>query len=463
MSLTSLYYLIYLTAIVALYYTLQHKYRIYLLLAASFVFYYVNQSWYVVFLASAIVINYVICALWLRFRKTWLIYAAITYNVLILAFFKYIPILLFGQNIPDDSLWSRLLLPIGISFFSFQAIGYVLDLYWQNSNRQASFSRFSLYMSFFPQLLAGPIARSKLFLPQIDKVKRFEYNNLVGGATLILWGLFKKLVVANNLAPYTDAVFNNVHMHHGLTLTVAAIAYTIQIYADFSGYSEIAIGSAKMFGFNLIENFRIPFFAKSVTDFWRRWHISLSSWVRDYVNTPLQYKLRGIGRVGILLAALVTFQIIGIWHGANWNFVVFGLLQAAAILWELSTTNLRSRVRKYFPGILGNAISNILVMGFFVFCFILFRARNINDVVYIVSHLGLSPSGFYWGSKQLLIYSLIGTGMIWLLEVIKGDELLPSFIASKRLMIRWSFYIVCTLLIVLIGSLNSENFIYFQF
>lgn len=462
MNLTSIYYLMFLSVITLIYYVLKHEWRIYFLLVANFAFYYVSQSWYLIFLVSSILINYGLCSLWLKSRHRYLIYSAITYNVLLMALFKYIPIILFGDTIPVESIWTKLVLPIGISFFSFQAIGYVLDMYWKDSKKQASLSNFSLYMSFFPQLLAGPIARSKDFLPQIDKHKAFEYENVVSGARLILWGLFKKLVIANNLSPYTDAVFNNINMHYGLTFVIAMIAYTIQIYTDFSGYSDIAIGSAKTLGFTLMENFRIPFFAKSVTDFWRRWHISLTSWVRDYVNTPLQYKFRSLGVFGILVAAYITFLLIGIWHGAAWSFVVFGLIQGTAISFEVLSKDFRNRVWGYVPRFFSNIVSNVLVFSFFSCCVILLRV-SLSEAGMVLSKISLNPTGVFWGSKQLLIYSGIGTVIVWLVEFIKGDELFVDFIAAKRLFLRWAYYLGCTILILLIGSLNSENFIYFQF
>jgi D-alanyl-lipoteichoic acid acyltransferase DltB (MBOAT superfamily) len=400
--------------------------------------------------------------MWLRVRRKWLIYIAVGYNILLLAFFKYLPVILFGNDIPDTSIWTRLILPIGISFYTFQAIGYILDLYWADAKHQVSLSKFSLYMSFFPQLLSGPIARGKDFLPQIDKHKDFNYDNVVSGARLILWGLFKKLVVANNLSPYTDAVFNNIQMHKGPTLILAVLAYTIQVYMDFSGYSDIAIGSAKTLGFDLMINFRTPYFAKSVTDFWRRWHISLSSWVRDYVNTPLQYTLRHFGLRGILAAAFVTFFIIGIWHGAYWNYVLFGLIQGCAISFEVLTQQFRKRLWDRFPTLIGNLVSNILVFSFFSLTVILLRA-SISDAWLILSKISLTTTGLFWGSKQLLIYSIIGTGIVGVTEYLMRDRLFTDYIDKKHTIIRWLYYLICTILILLIGSLNSENFIYFQF
>lgn len=462
MSLTSLYYLLFLGIVIFLYYNVRHSWRVYLLLISSFVFYYSNQGWYVVFLTSSILLNYQLCLRWTKRKRKRYIYAAIIYNILVLSLFKYLPRIMFGADIPESSIWNRLVLPIGISFFSFQAIGYTLDLYWGGHAKRSSFPDFSLYMSFFPQLLSGPIARSKQFIPQIDKYKRFEYDNIVAGGRLILWGLFKKLVIANNLSPYTDAVFNNIPMHKGFTFVIAILAYAIQVYTDFSGYSDIAIGSARALGFTLLENFRMPYFAQSVTEFWRRWHISLSSWVRDYVNTPLQYKLRGLRYTGVMIAAYVTFLIIGIWHGASWNFVLFGLIQGSAITYELLSQTFRSKLWARIPNRIGGVLSNLLVFGFFSLCAVLLRV-SVSDAITILSRISIRPVGVFLGSKQLLIYSAIGIVIVWLVEYALKDGLFSDFLARRKLIFRWSYYVACITLIALIGSLNNENFIYFQF
>lgn len=462
MALTSLSFLLFLLAVIAIYYLVLHKWRVYVLLLASAVFYYFNQGLYLLILVSSILINYLACRLWLKKRNKVAIYGAVVFNVLLLAFFKYIPKILGFESDPGGSFWENLVIPVGLSFFTFQAIGYVLDLYWSEKTEQASFTSFAAYMSFFPQLLSGPIARGKDFLPQIDRRKDFNYDNVVTGARLILWGLFKKLVIADNLSPYTDAVFNNLQMHKGLTLVLAILAYTIQIYMDFSGYSDIAIGSAKTLGFNLMLNFRTPYFAKSVTEFWRRWHISLSSWVRDYVNTPLQFRLRHFGLSGILAAAFITFFIIGIWHGANWSYVLFGLIQGCAISYEVLTKQFRKRLGDSVPKPIRNIIANVLVFGFFSLSTILLRA-SISDAWLMISKISLSTSGFFWGYKQLLIYAGIGIGIVGFIEYHMRDNLFTDYIGEKRTITRWFYYLTFSLLILLIGSLNNENFIYFQF
>jgi D-alanyl-lipoteichoic acid acyltransferase DltB (MBOAT superfamily) len=335
-------------------------------------------------------------------------------------------------------------------------------MYWKGGKSQASISHFSLYMSFFPQLLSGPIARGKDFLPQIGLERSLEYDNVASGARLILWGLFKKLVIADNLSPYTDAVFNNLHSHSGLTLIFAMFAYTVQVYMDFSGYSDIAIGSAKILGFKLLENFRTPYFAQSVTDFWRRWHISLSSWVRDYVNTPLQYRFRSFGLWGILGSAFITFFIIGIWHGAYWNYVLFGLIQGAAITYEVLTQKVRAGFWKHIPSFICNALSNIVVFFFFSLSVILLRTSVANAILFY-SKMSFDPQGLYLGSKQLIIYSAIGFGVVLCVELMARGQIIVDYFRRQGTILRWFYYVSCSLLILILGSLSSENFIYFQF
>jgi D-alanyl-lipoteichoic acid acyltransferase DltB (MBOAT superfamily) len=318
-------------------------------------------------------------------------------------------------------------------------------------------------MSFFPQLLAGPIARSKSFLPQIQLKKDFNYDNVVSGLRRILWGVFKKVVIASNLSPYTDAVFQNSNMHQGMTMAIAAFAYTIQIYMDFSGYSDIAIGSAKVLGFNLIENFRVPLFARSITDLWRRWHISLSSWVRDYVFMPLEYKTRKLGKKGTILATMVTFLVFGVWHGATWSIVIYGMLQGIAVSWETISTKLRAKVWSVLPDWLGNIIANLIVFIFITISIVFLRSANLTDALNMFTRFSPDCSAIFWGSKQLLIYALMGMAVVFAVDIRKGEMLFSTFIGKQKAFIRWSFYALAIWSILLTGSLSSENFIYFQY
>jgi len=463
MTLVSVVYLGFLAFICAIYYSIPQRAKLYPLLVASLAFYAINQGWYVGILIFTIGVNYLLCLAWSSHRRSFWVYASVIFNLCLLSAFKYIPAI-WGHSSPaGNSGFLHFAIPIGLSFFSFQAIGYILDLHWSGKQVIAPFADYALFMSFFPQLLAGPIARGKLFLPQIANPKSFDYHNVVTGLRRIVWGLFKKVVIAANLSPYTDVVFQNYREHQGLTIILAAIAYTIQIYMDFSAYSDIAIGSARLLGYQLMENFRIPLFASSVTDFWRRWHISLSSWVRDYLFMPLQYRSRAWGQRGLVFATLLTFLVIGLWHGANWTFVVFGLMQGIAISWESLTIRWREKFWKIMPLPLSDIVANLLVFAFITLSAIFLRSSSIGEALGFISRLTVHSGTLYIGSKQLLIFALTGFALVFGVDVIKGQQPISEFIEKQPTILRWSLYIFCIMAILLIGSFSSENFIYYQF
>jgi len=319
-------------------------------------------------------------------------------------------------------------------------------------------------MSFFPQLLSGPIARARHFLPQIEICKDFQYENIIAGARLILFGLFKKIVIANNLAPYTDAVFNNVTMHEGITFVVAGVFYAIQIYMDFSGYTDIAIGSARLLGFRLLENFKAPYLAASVTEFWRRWHISLSSWVRDYVHMPIQFRLRSLGNRAVILAIFATFLIIGIWHGAQWSFVMFGILMALAVSFEMVTSDARQKIFKRMPHGATNFIAASFVFCLVVSSMILLRGNSLQEIIHVYSNLGFTNArNLYIGSWPSIISALLGLIVILIPELKLNKQSFSEIISNIRIGYRWSYYTLLIMLIVAIGEFSNDAFIYYQF
>jgi D-alanyl-lipoteichoic acid acyltransferase DltB (MBOAT superfamily) len=242
-----------------------------------------------------------------------------------------------------------ILLPLGISFYVFQVIGYNLEIYWENAKPEQHLGHFAAYVMFFPKLISGPIERAHLFLPQIKSEKRFNYDYIKSGLQLILWGLFKKLVIADRIDPVTNLIFNNVDDYHGLSLIIGIGLYIVQLYADFSGYTDIALGLARTLGYKLTDNFNRPFQATSISDFWRRWHITLSSWVLDYIYTPVAASKRGWGKYGTIYALIITFTILGFWHGASWNFVIYGFLHALAVSYEFLTKKIRVKLSNKIP------------------------------------------------------------------------------------------------------------------
>ena len=271
----------------------------------------------------------------------------------------------------------KLLLPVGISFYTFQTLSYVIDVYRGDCPAEKNFGIYATFVSFFPQLVAGPIERTKNLLPQIREEHSFDYHQGIYGAKLILWGLFKKMVVADNLSIWADTVFNDIYAHEGSALLMAAFFFTLQIYCDFSGYSDIARGSAKLLGIELMENFRSPYFSSTIKEFWSRWHISLSTWFRDYVYIPLGGNRVRRGRHYLNL--LLTFLASGLWHGANWTFVVWGglhgILQITEDLLGLRPADREKHFWRW-------AIRCILVFGFAALAWVFFRVQSFSEAAY---------------------------------------------------------------------------------
>ncbi|GGF52012.1 MBOAT family O-acyltransferase [Echinicola rosea] len=339
-------------------------------------------------------------------RRKALLWVSIIVNLGFLGFFKYYNFFLdnfttafslFGTEIKASSL--NIVLPVGISFYTFQTMSYTIDIYKRKLEPTNDFIAFSAFVSFFPQMVAGPIERATNLLPQFYTKRKFDYSQGVDGMRQILWGLFKKVVIADNCAEYANLIFNNSDSYTGSTLIVGALFFTIQIYCDFSGYSDIAIGTSRLFGFKLMQNFAFPYFSRDVAEFWRRWHISLSTWFRDYVYIPL-----GGSRGSTMLRVRNTFIIFilsGFWHGANWTFIVWGALNALYFLPLLLTKNNRNNLEiiaqgNYLPTV-REFLSLLLTFGLTVFAWIFFRAENIKHALNYIKRmvLGLTEKDGY--------------------------------------------------------------------
>ena len=356
MLFNSFEFLVFFPIVCLVYFALgKNKYRNPFLLIASYYFYMNWNPVYALLILTSTVLTYfcglLVAANFNRIkRKKLFLTLSLVINFSILFVFKY-------YNFINESIWDimsilglrwnvpniDLLLPVGISFYTFQAVGYTIDVYRGTIKAEREFGTYALFVSFFPQLVAGPIERAKNLLPQFHREHSFKYENLVPGFKLMLWGFFMKLCVADRLGEYVDAVYNNVDAHNGSSLLIATILFTFQIYCDFGGYSNIAIGVAKILDYDLMVNFRRPYFSESVKDFWRRWHISLSSWFSDYVYIPL-----GGSRVRYvrhLFNLLVTFLVSGIWHGANWTFVMWGALHGCFLIIH----NVFKRITSAYP------------------------------------------------------------------------------------------------------------------
>ncbi|MFM2255559.1 MAG: hypothetical protein RLZZ47_1048 [Bacteroidota bacterium] len=362
-------------------------------------------------------------------------------------------------------------LPIGISFYTFHGMSYVFDIYRGNQKPVRNFVDYAVFVSFFPLLVAGPIERASHLLPQVQKPRSFNYNQAVEGCRLILWGMFKKVVIADSLAGIVDEIFQNYQNHNGVTLIVGAIAFSFQIYGDFSGYSDIALGTAKLFGFELLSNFKFPYFSRDVAEFWRRWHISLSSWFRDYLYIPLGGSK--IGKYKAIRNTFIIFLVSGFWHGASWNFIAWGFIHACGFFPLL----LLNRNRKHVTDVVAQdrKLPNLKELWqmsttfiFVTFAWIFFRADGMSMALGFIHHIGDSIIQY---PGQLL--SLPGGKMsfVYIVPLVLGDWYLRrderALKVSTYNLVRLFMYCILGILILieLLTYLNTKpsSFIYFQF
>lgn len=474
MLFNSLSYAIFLPLVFIIYWLLPNKYRWVLLLIASYYFY---MSWNAkyVFLIFITTFTSYLCAILIeknREHKKLILIITLLVCLGILFVFKYFNFFfesinyLLGNKLHSISL--NLLLPVGISFYTFQTLSYCIDVYRGNIKAEKHFGYYATFVSFFPQLVAGPIERPDNLLPQLRKEKEFDYNKAVYGLKLMAVGFFKKIVVADNLAYYVDMVYNDLSYYQGFALVLAAFFFTIQIYCDFSGYSDIAKGSAKLLNIDLMDNFKTPYFSTTIKEFWSRWHISLSSWFKDYVYIPL-----GGNRCSKLrhyFNLLATFLVSGLWHGANITFVIWGgihgLLQILEDIFHIKK-NTKTYSFSWF-------IRVILVFMLMSITWVFFRASNLHDALYIFRHMfdGITNlrsyivSGLYsFGVKAPYLLTMLAIYLIPLFIIdyinVKYDAL--TILNNKPIAIRYLAYFVLLLMILLLHYVGEVNFIYFQF
>jgi D-alanyl-lipoteichoic acid acyltransferase DltB (MBOAT superfamily) len=409
-----------------------------------------------------------------RTKRKVLLWTSILVNLGFLGFFKYYNFFLdnfitafsfFGADIKANSLY--IILPVGISFYTFQTLSYTVDVYKRKLEPTRDFIAFSAFVSFFPQLLAGPIERATNLLPQFYKKRTFEYSKAVDGMRQILWGLFKKIVIADNCAEYANLIFNNSDDYSGATLVLGALFFTFQIYGDFSGYSDIAIGTSRLFGFDLMRNFNFPYFSRDIAEFWRRWHISLSTWFRDYLYIPL-----GGSRGGTWMKiknTLIIFIVSGFWHGANWTFIVWGALNAFYFLPLLLTQNNRNYLDivakgKYLPTI-KEFILMLITFGLTVFAWIFFRAENIGHALQYITDIFKNSSSFillstYWEYKTILLLISIFLLIEWFGR--EGEYAIAQLGIKYGKPYRYAMYYAIIIAIFWFSG-KEQEFIYFQF
>ncbi len=363
-----------------------------------------------------------------------------------------------------NNLLINLLAPLGISYITFQAIGYLIEIKRGNHAAEKHLGHFATYLLFFPKIIAGPVERAHHFLPQLKINKAVDYENISQGVKLVIWGLFKKLVIADRVSIYTNAVYNNYTHHSGLTLLAAVILYVFQVYADFSGYTDMALGLAKIVGFDLTQNFNRPLLAKSVTEFWRKWHISLSSWFTDYFYNPIVIEKRDWGKGAVVYAFFITFITLGFWHGANWTFIIFGLLQAVILSIEFFTRKTRKNWRKKIPVRLNNLLGIGFTFGYFAFAMIFFRAESVTDALHIITKILSFKGPFYFDTPSIMLFMAAGIFYLAAYEIKKEyfDNLFTLTGNNNRL-VRYSYYCLLVIIILLAGVFDGGQFIYFQF
>ncbi|MFD2787417.1 MBOAT family O-acyltransferase [Hymenobacter rubripertinctus] len=470
MLFNSFEFLVFFVVVTVLYYLLPHRYRWLLLLLASCGFYMAFIPVYILILLLTIGIDYVagiqIEQAAGRRRKQFLVLSLVA-NLGVLAFFKYynfftdnINALLDGLHVVRYELpYLYIILPIGLSFHTFQAMSYTIEVYRGNYPAERHLGIYALYVMFYPQLVAGPIERPQNVLPQFHEEKHFNFDQVVIGLQRMLWGLFKKVVIGDVLAEYVNSVYNNYEMHSSLSLWLATYAFAGQIYCDFSGYSDMALGSAQVMGFKLMENFRMPYFAKSVTEFWRRWHMSLSTWLRDYLYVSL-----GGSRLGQLLTyrnLLLTMLLGGLWHGASWNFVIWGGLNGL----YLSTEKLLG-VQVDRPMSWAGRVGRV-ALTFHLICltWVFFRATTLEQALYITRHL-IEPVREVALTTDWGMVATFGVrvGLLLLVEFAwlrrhRFQELSPAYGWGRPLAVA----LTLTLLILTFGVATGDQFIYFQF
>ncbi|MEL7530893.1 MAG: MBOAT family O-acyltransferase [Bacteroidota bacterium] len=373
----------------------------------------------------------------------------------------------FGMSLDWPTL--NIILPVGISFYTFQTLSYTIDIYRGKLKPSQDPVTFFAFVSFFPQLVAGPIERATHLLPQFQQNRSFSRKQARQGLELILWGLFKKVVIADRLSQYIEIVFNSPENFSGITVLIATVFFAFQIYCDFSGYSDIAIGTAKLFGFDLMVNFRTPYFSRSLKEFWSRWHISLSTWFRDYVYIPLGGNRTTNARW--LSNLLLTFLISGLWHGANWTFVIWGAIHGGISAFEAWLMKIGRYPRG--AGWLHRGTTFIIVCLAWIF----FRANNVGDAFSLIASIpdnllsqvsSLSEFGMalrsFIGARQEFIYSMLSFGLLLSIDWLIGEENFPHLMARIPNWLRYGFYYLLAAWILYFGAFNqSAQFIYFQF
>ncbi len=479
MLFNSFQFLIFFPISVALYFSTPAKYRWTILLVASYYFYMSWRPEYAILILGSTIIDYFAALKMSKYqdkkKRTPILLFSLFTNLGLLFTFKYFNFFsesfyhifkLFSHSATPFEL--NVLLPVGISFYTFQTLSYTIDVYRGDREPERHFGIFAVYVSFFPQLVAGPIERSTTLLPQFHKTFEPNYNNMKYGLQLAAWGMFKKVAIADQLALYVNRVYSNPTGYTGFDILLATYFFAFQIYCDFSGYSDIAIGIARVFGYQFMKNFDRPYFSQSIHEFWKRWHISLSSWFRDYLYIPLGGNRVSKSRLHFNL--LAVFLTSGLWHGANWTFVVWGGLHGLFLIFERWSHKAREKfyaitgISKHTP--IQNFINIIITFHLVLFSWVFFRAQSLQKVFLYFKEI--AKSFIYFDPNKIFedpinpLYFLVIILLI-MVEILQSRYKLRETIAKFPTWLRWSIYFIGLFSIYYLGEFNEQEFIYFQF
>jgi alginate O-acetyltransferase complex protein AlgI len=489
MLFNSLEFIIFFPVVVVVYFLIGKAYRWVFLLAASYYFYMCWKPEYVILIVVSTLIDY-FAGLQMgkrseKRRKLPFLLLSLFSNLGLLFSFKYFNFF----NETARAVFERfnlfygvpafdVLLPVGISFYTFQTLSYSIDVYRGNKSAEKHLGIFALYVSFFPQLVAGPIERSTRLLPQLNAVHEPEYDRMMDGAKLMAWGFFQKIVIADRVAILVNQVYGDVHNYGSAALLLATYFFAVQIYCDFAGYSNIAIGAAQILGIKLMKNFDRPYFSRSIAEFWSRWHVSLSTWFKDYLYIPLGGNR--VSQLGRLFNLALVFVVSGLWHGANWTFIVWGGLHALYMIVAVLSRQLRDRLKQILrlnsKPTLTKTVGVILTFHLVCLSWVFFRANNLGDAWYVLKTIigGISirtlpdilAAGFSGGLGLRRLEMLLSILMVALLvgvELLQRKYRLRTVLASQPLVVRWIVYLGGIIAIFLFGSFQLQEFVYFQF
>ncbi len=480
MIFNSFEFIYFFPIVVVGYFLIPHKYRWLWLLLGSYYFYMAHEPELVILLLISTSVDY-FCGLRMSSpnvrHKKWILALSIVVNIGILITFKYLGFFtasleqllnFFGITLADREQYGsytvdRIILPVGISFYTFQTLSYTIDVYRGKISPERHFGKFALYVAFFPQLVAGPIERAHRLLPQLKAKLKPHIPDIKKGLIYMAWGFFLKVVVADRLGMYVDIAYSDPELYHGLPLWISALFFGFQLYFDFAGYTAIAIGAAKVFGINLMQNFNRPLYVNSFSQFWARWHISFMNWLRDYLYAPLVKNAHLKGAI----ALLIVFFVVGLWHGANWTFVLWGVINGFFLFFERVTMRLRKRLFSALriPKTIVDLGGNFVVMGSLALSLVLFRSPSLSEAWSYYGNM-VHITSLRVNIMQNYVELFISFVLILLVQAIHfryGNDNIHQLVTGRAMMFRWTLYIAFAILFVLLAVNRQNAFIYFQF